>query len=530
MLRLVRFCVLTTLLGALWAQPASAARILGLPETMTTPHFQIHYTGQVVSPSPITQQRAGDLAGNLERAYSTLVSEWGYPAPLSDGDGLIDVYVTDLSAIPAAGLAFPETASAQTWGYIHMDDGSTNLPSVAMHELFHLVQYGIWSHMDPSVLEASAEWAGFRLHRLPARGRLRRNEPRAARSTRSACPTCRSPATATSCGATDYEAMGYSRWHFFEFLSERFGSGTVNDLFQRGKTVNDPAVGAGDLLMQMLTAKGSTLGDVFHDWTVANMTGTYTAIGLKGIKPPAYSTTLTGNGSGTLATQKVPVNHLAARYVAFKRGTGTSDGPCYAATLNVSVTVPFGIGARPMFKWTAAGSPAIPLALSGSTASLSVPWDTCSWSDVGLVSLPNPSVNVDAALFSVSGSITVDKKTLATSTPPPAGTYTGPTVPSLTGEEPPSIAVYGPETLRVSKKKRVVRLVVFSSGTGKLDGRLGSLSLGTRVLRTGNNDLRFTIPRSVMRSLAATTRLTFTSVSTNGTRGATVTRKLVLTK
>ena len=33
-----------------------------------------------------------------------------------------------------------------------------------------------------------------------------------------------------------------------------------------------------------------------------------------------------------------------------------------------------------------------------------------------------------------------------------------------------------------------------------------------------------------MRSLAATTRLTFTSVSTNGTRGATVTRKLVLTK
>ena len=91
--------------------------------------------------------------------------------------------------------------------------------------------------------------------------------------------TCNGP----SCGATDYEALGYSRWHFFEFLSERFGSSSVNDLFQRGKTVNDPAVGAGDLLMQMLTAKGSTLGDVFHDWTVANMTGAYTAIGLKGI-------------------------------------------------------------------------------------------------------------------------------------------------------------------------------------------------------------------------------------------------------
>jgi len=529
MLRLVRFCVLTALLGALWAQPASAARILGLPETMTTPHFQIHYTGQVGSPSPITQQRAGDLAGNFERAYTTVVSEWGYPAPLSDGDGLIDVYVTDLSAIPAAGLAFPETANAQTWGYIHMDDGSTNLPSVAMHELFHLVQYATWSHMDASVLEASAEWAGFRFIGFPLAVDFGGTDPVPLLET-VGLPDMSLTCNGESCGATDYEALGYSRWHFFEFLSERFGGGTVNDLFQRGKTVNDPAVGAGDLLMQMLTAKGSTLGDVFHDWTVANMTGTYTAIGLKGITPPAYSTTLTGNGSGTLATQKIPVNHLAARYVAFKRGTGTSDGPCYAATLNVSVTVPFGIGARPMFKWTAAGSPAIPLALSGSTASLSVPWDTCSWSDVGLVSLPNPSVDVDAALFSVSGSITVDKKTLATSTPPPAGTYTGPTVPPLTGEEPPSIAVYGPETLRVSKKKRVVRLVVFSSGTGKLIGRLGSLSLGTRVLRTGNNDLRFTIPRSVTRSLAATTRLTFTSVATNGTHGATITRKLVLTK
>ncbi len=142
MLRLARLCALTALLAAFWAQPASATRILGLPETMTTPHFQIHYTGQPGSPSPITHQRAGDLAGNFERAYSSLVSEWGYPAPLSDGDNLIDVYVTDLAALNVVGLAFPETGAAQTWGYIHMDDGATNLPSVAMHELFHLVQFG----------------------------------------------------------------------------------------------------------------------------------------------------------------------------------------------------------------------------------------------------------------------------------------------------------------------------------------------------------------------------------------------------
>lgn len=529
MLRLARLCALTALLAALWAQSASAARILGLPETLTTPHFQIHYTGDPLGTGPILHQQAGDLAGNLERAYSTIVSDWGYPAPLSDGDGLIDVYVTDLTGLQVAGLAFRETGAAQTWGYIHINSGATEVPSVAMHELFHLVQFGIWAFMDPYVLEASAEWAAFRFVGFPLAVDFGGTDPVPLLETLG-LPDMSLTCNGDACGSTDYEAMGYSRWHFFEYLSERFGGSVVNDLFQRGKTVNDPGVLAGDLLTQMLAAKGATLADVFHDWTVANMTGTYTATGLKGIKPPAYSTTLTGSSSGTLATQKIPVNHLAARYVAFKRGTGTSDGPCYAATLNVTVTVPSGLGARPVFNWTAAGSPAIPLALSGTTASLSVPWDTCSWGDVGLVSLPNPSTTVDAALFSVAGSIMVDKKTLATSTPPPAGTYTGPTVPSLTGEEPPSIAVYGPETLRVSKKRRVVRLVVFSSGTGKLDARLGGLSLGTRVLRTGNNDLRFTLPKSVTRSLAATTRLTFTSVSTNGARGATVTRKLVLTK
>ena len=529
MLRLARLCALTALLAALWAQPASAARILGLPETLTTTHFQIHYTGDPAGVGPIVHQQAGDLAGNFERAYATIVSEWGYPVPLDDGDGLIDVYVTDLSSIEAAGLAFRETGAAQTFGYIQIDAGATDLPSVAAHEFFHLVQFGIWAFMDPYLLEASAEWAGFRYIGFPLAIDFGGPDQVPLVDTLG-MPDMSLTCSGDACGSTDYEALGYSRWHFFEYLTERFGGSAVNDLFQQGKTVNDPAVLGGDLLAQMLAAKGVTLADVFHDWTVANMTGTYTATGLKGIKPPAFSTTLTGNSSGTLATQKITVNHLAARYVAFQRGTGTSDGPCYAATLNVSVTVPSGVGARPVFNWTAAGSPAIPLALSGSTASLSVPWDTCSWSDVGLVSLPNPSSTVDAALFTVSGSITVDKKTLATSTPPPAGTYTGPTVPAPTGEEPPSIAVYGPETLRVSKKKRVLRLVVFSSGGGKLDAHLGSLSLGVRALRTGNNDLRFTLPASVTRSLTATNRLTFTSFSTNGSRGASVTRKLLLTK
>ena len=239
-----------------------------------------------------------------------------------------------------------------------------------MHELFHLVQYGIWSHMDPSVLEASAEWAGFRFIGFPLAVDFGGTSPVPLLET-VGLPDMSLTCNGESCGATDYEALGYSRWHFFEFLSERFGSGTVNDLFQRGKTVNDPAVGAGDLLMQMLTAKGSTLGDVFHDWTVANMTGAYTR------DRPQGDQAARPTRRRSPATARARSRPRRSRSTISPRATSRSSAAPARATVpatrrrsNVSVTVPFGIGARPMFKWTAAGSPAIPLALSGSTASL----------------------------------------------------------------------------------------------------------------------------------------------------------------
>jgi hypothetical protein len=87
-----------------------------------------------------------------------------------------------------------------------MDDGSTNLPSVAMH--YSIVQYGFWSHMDASVLEASAEWAGFRFIGFPLAVDLGGTSPcRSPR--RSAFADMSLTCNGESCGATDYEALGY---------------------------------------------------------------------------------------------------------------------------------------------------------------------------------------------------------------------------------------------------------------------------------------------------------------------------------
>jgi hypothetical protein len=529
---LARVGLLTALLTALLAQPAQA-RILGLPETLTTTHFQLHYDGSPAPPGTgVLHQQAADLAANLERAYTTFVTDWGYPAPLDDGDGLIDVYVADLTTFGAfSGLAFTDTGANQSSGYIYIEDNATWISSLAAHELFHLIQFGQWAPMDPWLLEGTAEWAGFRFLGFPLTVDLGSDEPTKLSDTLGA-PDMSLSCSGNACGLEDYERGGYSRWHFYQYLTERFGGGVVNDVFDKAKTLNDNSLAGVDFLFATLADKGATLGDTFNDWTVANMGGDYQAQGLKGVVPPVHATIPTGLETGALATHTVAVNHLAARYLAFQRGTGSSTGPCYAATLTINVTMPFALGARPYFRWTGTGGTAIPLEVSGSMASVSVPWDTCSWPDVGLLSLPNPSITVDAAVFEVTGSIVVDTLTPVTATPPPPGTYTGPTVPAPDAEEPPTIAVYGPETLRVSKKKRVLRLVVFSSGSGQLEAELGTLGLGFRDLRAGNNDLRFTLPKNIVRSRAlfANSQLTLTSLSSSGERGAAVTRKLLLTK
>ena len=47
---------------------------------------------------------------------------------------------------------------------------------------------------------------------------------------------CDSPA----CGPDGYEAYGYSRWTFFEYMSDRFGVGFVKDILGQAAGLADP--------------------------------------------------------------------------------------------------------------------------------------------------------------------------------------------------------------------------------------------------------------------------------------------------
>ena len=426
--RSLRFALLLAVVAAVWAAPAQATR-LALEETLTTPHFQVHYDG-VATEGGIVHQKAGDLGASLEQAHALFTTELGYPAPMDDGDGHIDVFVLDLDELGLLGAALSDNFPAlQASGYLYVDDGAVTNGQVAAHELFHLIQIGQWQPMDRVVMEASATWAGFRFLNFGLSVDVGADDLVPLGETLALPDMSLTCNGGSACGFTGWEAQGYSRWHFYEYVTERFGGQPVKELFAKAKALNDASLTGGDILTAYFLDKGTTLGNVFGDWTVANMNGNYTAAGLKGIQPVAFSNTLTGADTGALAAQKVPVNHLATRYVAFQRGNGTT-GPCYPATLNVTVTIPAGVPGRPYFHWTVPGTSPIPLAINGQTASISVPWDTCVWGNTGLVSLPNPTTTVDAAAFTVSASITVDKTRLATSTPPPAPTDNGPTTPA----------------------------------------------------------------------------------------------------
>ena len=243
----------------------------------------------------------------------------------------------------------------------------------------------------------------------------------------------------------------------------------------------------------------------------------------------------TGVTAGTLPVQRVSVDHLSTRYVEFLRGNNDPSIACYAATLTLIVTMPAGVQSKPTFYWDGPGSAPVPLTINGNTASAAIPWDTCTWGvNEGFLSIPNASVNIDAADFVVNQSLSVNTALPAapSEAPDPLSVW-GQVVQVPSVQLPPTVFVYGPELLTLSATDKQLRLIVQSSGDGSLQASIGSTSLGAGTLSAGNNDLRFTLPASVLQSLRRSANvsniLTLTAVAASGgAQGQTITRHVLI--
>ena len=143
----------------------------------------------------------------------------------------------------------------------------------------------------------------------------------------------------------------------------------------------------------------------------------------------------------------------------------------------------------------------MPLTVNGSTATATVPWDTCAWTSSGYLSLPNTSL-VDGTSFVVSGTITVDFSTPASSATPPAPAIQyGTPVSADSFSAAPTVTVFGSDTIVLANDATSLRVAVYSSGEGTLKVTLGSLSIGTMTLAGGTNAHTFTLPDGAMSAL-----------------------------
>ena len=492
--------------------------------TLSSDHFTIHYFRDLGCPSAaITQEHAGEVLGMAERAFA-FYSAMGYTAPASMTDISADDFTIGCFAfgsVPGATPAPLDRWDAILGSELHLSAATGLGYHVIAHEVFHLFEEtAAPSGLDPWLEEGLAEWAAVRAD--AAVGGLELNPDRTM------------DCVGAECGDSEFDKNGYPGWMLFEYLAESSGDAKVKSVLDAA------AANPGWTGTQALSSvvQPTTLGKFFENYTTARLTGNFTSLVLAGVLPQTQGSIVVGSSSGAISPVTLAVNHLAVRFVDLSHGLDTDSGPCFSATLALKVALPAGVASTPYYSANVKGSIAQPFAVSGTTASLTVPWNTCGGSPRAYVSLPNETNDVvppalDAREFTLLGTVTVDKTKPAAASEAPAGVkVTGPVIQAPTTDPAPVLTLHAPELIRVALKTRLLRFVVFSSGDGTLKATLGSTWLGSAGLHAGNNDIRYVLPTQLLKSLrksnTAANVLTLSSYSPGGTQGASVTRRVAM--
>jgi hypothetical protein len=354
------------------------------------PHFIVHYTTSGgAAADRLTPEGAALTLANAETAYAWYLSQ-GYPAPLDDGDGKVDIYVFAVPIGPAAGR--DDESTDQSSGYLLLTPSANNIYAVA-HELFHIIQFAMFSHSG-FFSESTAEWAGQAVTVATGGSPPPNWFPD---------PWVPLDCLGTDCGDAP---GGYRGSIFWEYLGEHYGTGFVHEAFIREAQLGAFDHQAHDLqaLEEALAARGTSLAAAFDGYAQAAVAGQITR---PGVLPhaPTPSRLFYAEQPFNYVPQIVTVDHLAMRVIAFL-GAADAAAPCKPATLDVHVALPPGVPSQPVFViYPPSGYPpataVYPLAISGATASAEIPWATCA-SSVGSLAVPNASTSADAQPFTIS--------------------------------------------------------------------------------------------------------------------------------
>jgi hypothetical protein len=319
----------------------------------------------------------------LEAALARETSEWGWPAPVDDGDGKVDVYAFAQPDIEGAANADP--GPRPTSGWLQMSAGESDL--VIAHELLHVLQMALPGNPAAAFLtEGTAHWAGNRF--AGDRGQLV-SIPLWANANYLGTPLdC--PATSP---CHDNAGPATAGWAFFEYVAERFGPQAVEDMYQRGQAEDGTPAGDARAVAAALVARGADLGSVFTDYAIATASGTWKLAPLSMYYPRPAATLAAGQ-----LTKSVTLDHLAQAAIYGKP-------PCQRCNraLRLTVSWPSGLtGVAPA--WVRHDLGLVKrLKVSGNSATSVVPLDGTP--TPAMLILANPSATLDGMRFDISATI-----------------------------------------------------------------------------------------------------------------------------
>lgn len=486
---------------------------------LSSVHFTVHWDPEPGCDDAANyhQPQAGDTLAAAEASYALWVGKRGFPGPVDDGDGKMDIYVyalDDVDAIFGADGIGPGPVPA--WVAL------TGEGAIDRHLTAAAAFYGstraVWGASQEWLNLATAEWAGLVVAGFPEDESMHEE------------PDIALDCYDTPCDERIFFFSGQARWPFFQYLTDRFGDDAVRDVWtrvaERAATVPD-GVGA---LEDVAAVESSTLTSVFNDFAGALAAGTVKAPNLKSVVPKTFASLKSGTLVNSVSSATVPVNHLAVRFVELVPGSGVG-AVCHPATLKLEVSVPSGTGAKPSFYAQEYGG-LKPFTVTGSTATLTTPWDTCTWAagHKALVAVPNPSTSANGAEFTVTATLTaVDLATILSPDAPVATPDPRPAVPTAAAVPPPTLSFATSSPLRVARNGSLT-LAFFATNPGSLRVAAGGKTLRTVRVKAGQNVVKLRLPvkaRVARRPLASRpTRLDLTSISPSGLVGRTFVRKL----
>ncbi len=298
-----------------------------------SPHFCVHFTKQGSDRRPDGAWVSRNLTV-LESVWRHHIGKLGYRRPLPDGgrggNAKFDVYLKNVGPLGYYGYCAPERRPNRQRrlesGYCVLDNDFAraefaapplkSLRVTAAHEFFHAIQYNYDVREDRWMMEATATWIEERYADGINDNRQFLSAGQVAKPGR--------PLDLYSFGT----AAPYGNWAFFEFLSNRFGTRIVRQIWNRvGDFRGAPDQYSMQAVRSTLRARKRSLPATYARFAAANtIPGRSYPEGRAWPQAPMAGTYRLGPGKRGTGTVQRRMNHLTSRSFAITRTPRAFEG------------------------------------------------------------------------------------------------------------------------------------------------------------------------------------------------------------